>query len=93
MLPLDRGQGLSRVTRFELIKEAERFIIEVHFMLFGGGRAKYEAFLYDDQGECSSHELSGSGSSEVEALRDLLLKIRLYSAEELDRFFLPLPPA
>jgi len=88
MYPLDKSNCLSRVTRFELIKDFERFIIDVHFILFGTGKSKYEAFLYDDSGECSSHELFGYGDTEIEALRDLLLKIRVYSAEELDRFFL-----
>jgi hypothetical protein len=90
MYPLDQGNCLSKVTRFELIKNFERFIIDVHFILFGAGRWKYEAFLYDDSGECSSPEFFGYGDIETAALRDVLLKIKAYSAEELDCFFLPL---
>jgi hypothetical protein len=87
MYPLKQGCGLSRVTKFELIKDAEKFTIEVHFILAGGGGSKYEAFLYDNAGECCSHELFGQGETETEALRDILLKVKAYSAEELDRYF------
>ena len=87
MFPVAEGDALSRVSTFELIKDAERFVIEVHFFLAGGGDFRYESFLYDEAGRCSNHELFGTGDTEVAALRRLLQNIRDSSAADLDRFF------
>ena len=85
MYPVRDGDCLCRIERYELVRDAEQFTIEVIVSLAGGGDHRCEALLYH-LGDLAD-ELCGGGDSVGAAVRDLLLKIQGYTAEDLFPFF------
>ena len=86
MFPTRKRDCLSRIARYELIRDAEQFTIEVIINLVGGGDHRCEALLYH-QGDLCNDPICGQGDSDIASVRDLLRKIRDFSAEDLFALF------
>lgn len=82
MYPIKSSDTLSKVTRFELSRDFQNLIIEVHHLLAGGLTGQFHAYLRSG-GELIASECWGSGNSEGAALRDCLVRIQDLSFDQV----------
>lgn len=83
MLEINEGELLTRVSRYELYREAEgRLFIDVHEIVAGKTRSKYTA-VPNLLVSCADYEMRGFGQTEREALEDCLRKIKSLSIFEI----------
>jgi hypothetical protein len=80
---LNEGETLSRVARYEIGREEGRIVIDLHEILSGRSDARFIAMPFLTFVHCARYEFYGHGSTEDEALRDCLAKIRTQSYDEV----------
>ena len=76
MYPLNEGDSLAKVTRYELARGDDGITIEVRWYLGGPEAGTYTAAPLDLEGFHVSPALWGEGGTETAALRACLEKIR-----------------
>ena len=73
---------LTKVTRYNLIRNQRMIYIDIHESLFGNLAGKFVA-VPNLINIIARQEFQGTGETEVEALDDCLAKIRDHNIEEL----------
>ena len=89
MLDLMENDILTKVTRYNLIRNQRLIYIDVHERLAGHLADRYVA-VPNLVNIVARQEYQGTGKSETEALRDCLSKIK---TQELDKLFPTTGPA
>lgn len=82
MITVGEGEILAKVQTYELIRGAERFLIDVYEIVAGESPYRYWAFpnLIFVKGR---RRYFGKGQTEREALRDCLSRVRAASMEDI----------
>lgn len=82
MYPVQVGDLLFRVVRYELWRSNKELIIEVFHCLSGADAGTFQTALFCDGAELSKSFLA-TGKTEVEALRNCLLNLQDLSLEQI----------
>jgi|SRR5205814_9859396 endogenous inhibitor of DNA gyrase (YacG/DUF329 family) len=80
---LNEGETLSHVKRYEVGRQEGRILIDLHEVLAGKSDARFIAMPFLTFVGRSKYEFYGHGSTEDEALRDCLSKIKNESYDDI----------